>query len=119
MIAPRRRANAVSCCIRPGDITIKYSDGSVSNLLIRFGQLFGRGPSQFVHAGIASSATTVIELSGSGLHENNLFTDNAQLRYEVFRCRQPEVPLGAAETAKMMLVGVREYAATGTGMNLP
>jgi len=114
----RPRAGAIVGAVRAGDIMIKYADGSVTSALIRFGQLFGRGPSKFVHAGIASSGTTIIEMDGHGLQEHNLLTDNAAYDYDVFRCKYPSVANGAAETARMMLAGFQEYQRSNSGMRI-
>lgn len=97
---------------------IKYSDGGAVSKLIRFGQLFGRGASQYVHAGIASSSTSIIEMDGHGLQEHNLLIDNAQIKYDVFRCNYPQVAAGACETAKMMYEGVCAHNSTGRGMKI-
>lgn len=105
--ASRTRSNAVHSQLRAGDIMIKYNDGGAVSNVIQLGQLFGRGSSKFTHAGIMSSATTIIEMSGSGLNENNLLTKNSGVNYEVFRCIDAEVAAGAAETAKMMYAGVQ------------
>jgi len=110
---PSPRSNAMLGAVRAGDIMIKYSDGSILSKLIRFGQFFGRGSSKFVHAGIASSGVTIIEMDGNGLTENNLIIDNSQYKYDVFRCNYPTVASGATETAKMMLEGVREFQKSG------
>jgi hypothetical protein len=85
-----------------GDILVKYSDGSAVNKGIRFGQFFGRGPSKFTHAGIASGPTTIIEMGGHGLCQNNLLTDNGGVKYDAFRCTLPNVPEGAANAADLM-----------------
>lgn len=114
----RPRSNAVVGAIKAGDIMIKYSDGSLVSKVIRFGQFFGRGSSQYVHAGIASSPTQIIEMSGNGLNENNLLTDNARYKYEVFRCNYPSVAEGAAETGKMMYEGFKAFQASGQGMKI-
>lgn len=101
----RPRSNAIGGCLQPGDIMIKHSDGSIISKIIRFGQLFGRGPSKFVHAGIASSGTTIIEMDEEGLQENNLLIKNADYKYDVFRCNYSNIQAGATETARMMLDG--------------
>ena len=93
-----------------GDIMIKRSDGTAVSNAIHFGQgipalggLRSLGPSNFTHAGVASSAHTVIEMGGSGLLENGLPTTNAHYDYAVFRSRYPDVAAGVTETAIMML----------------
>lgn len=118
MSQTRSRSNAIVGAVRAGDIMIKHSDGSATSKLIRFGQLFGRGPSKFVHAGIASSGTTIIEMDGHGLQEHNLLTENAGYKYDVFRCNISSIAEGAAETAQMMLSGFQEYQRSNSGMRI-
>lgn len=112
------RSGAMVGAVRAGDIMIKYSDGSLVSKVIRFGQLFGRGSSKFVHAGIASASTKIIEMDGHGLQEHNLLMENARYNYDVFRCRYPSVAAGAAETARMMLAGFQEYQRSASGMRI-
>lgn len=98
----RQRSEAVLGCIKTGDILVKYYDGSPVNVAIRAMQFFGKGPSQYTHAAIASSSVSVIEMNGRGLHDNNLLSHNGQITYDAFRCTLPGVAEGAAETAKML-----------------
>jgi hypothetical protein len=83
----RSGSNAASHPIEAGDILIKHDAGGMVGRLIKFGQWFSRskGDTKFVHAAIASSPLTVIEMSGDGLHENNLLSDNAAYSYDAFR----------------------------------
>lgn len=105
--------------LKAGDIMMKYNDGSAINNLISFGQFFGRGNSSFTHAGIASSASTIIEMDGHGLQEHNLAGENSQYRYRVYRCVYSQVAAGAAAAAEMMRAGFAAgntnitYSATG------
>lgn len=85
-----------------GDIMVKYSDGSSVNNIIQFGQWFSKGSSKYTHAGLAVSATAIVEMDGHGLQEHDLTSQNAGIFYDVFHCRIPGVGQGAAETAKMM-----------------
>jgi hypothetical protein len=103
----RPRSNAVFGCLQAGDILVKYNDKSVVNNLISFGQLFGKGPAKYPHAGIASSSTTIVEMDGHGLQEHNLPIENLRVAYDAFRCTLPEVAAGACEAARMMLEGFR------------
>jgi hypothetical protein len=98
----RARRSAISGVVARGDIMVKWSDGSAVNKIIRFGQMFGRGPSKFTHAGVASGPTTIIEMGGHGLCQNNLLIENAGVKYDVFRCTLPDVPEGAANAADLM-----------------
>ena len=112
------RRGAVVGAVRAGDIMIKHSDGGIISKVIRFGQFFGRGSSKYVHAGIASSGVTIIEMDGEGLQEHNLIIQNSMYKYDVFRCNYPDIAAGAAETAKMMLEGFREFQSTRSGMRI-
>lgn len=88
---------------------VKYRHGlGATGLAIKIGQLFSKGKSDFIHAGIASSGVTIIEMDGNGLQENNLLTTNAAYSYDVFRCLIPGIAAGAAETAIMMRQGMAE-----------
>ncbi len=105
----RPRSNAVSYATRTGDILIKHNAGGATGNLITFGQwLFrSKGKSKYMHSAIATSPLTVIEMSGDGLHENNLLSDNAAYSYDVFRCKKRKLAEGAAEVGKMMMGFVR------------
>ncbi|KAA0577028.1 hypothetical protein F1643_09890 [Azospirillum sp. INR13] len=103
----RARSNAVIGAVKAGDIMIKHRHGlGATGIAIKIGQLFSRGKSDFIHAGIASSPTTIIEMDGDGLQENNLLTKNANYSYDVFRCTTPGIGEGAAQTAIMMRQGI-------------
>ncbi len=99
----RTRSNAVSGAVKTGDILIKYNAGGLTGNAIQFGQLFSKGKSKYIHSAIATSPTTVVEMSGCGLHESNLLTDNAPYTYDLFRCRLHTLAEGAAEVAKLMM----------------
>ena len=103
----RARSNAVVGAVKAGDIMVKHRYGvDATGIAIKIGQLFSRGKSDFVHAGIASSPTTIIEMDGDGLQENSLLIKNAKYTYDVFRCAIPSIAEGAAQTAIMMRQGV-------------
>jgi hypothetical protein len=97
--------------LKPGDIMVKYNDGSGVNNLITFGQFFGRGDSSFTHAGLAHSATHIIEMDGHGLQLHDLTGENSQYRYRVYRCLIDGVGAGAAAAGEMMLEAFRAGAA--------
>ncbi|GHC64456.1 hypothetical protein [Limoniibacter endophyticus] len=103
--------------IYKGDILVKCHDGKVTSRVIAFAQSFGTGPSKYTHAGIASSSTSIIEMSGAGIGENGLMERNAQYVYDVFRCKDTEVAAGAAEAARMMMDRARFWK-TGTDGSL-
>lgn len=103
----RARSNAVVGAVKAGDIMVKHRHGvDPVGWGIKIAQLFSKGKSHYVHAGIASSPTTIIEMDGKGLQENNLLTKNANYTYDVFRCTMPGIGEGAAQTAIMMRQGV-------------
>ncbi|MBB4265042.1 hypothetical protein [Roseospira visakhapatnamensis] len=94
--------------IRAGDIMIKHRHGlGMTGVAIQIGQVFSKGKSKFIHAGIACSPTEIIEMSGDGLHRNSLTGGNAIYTYDVFRCGLSGIRAGAAETAIMLYEGVR------------
>lgn len=96
--------------LRPGDIMVKYNDGSGVNNLITFGQFFGRGDSGFTHAGLAASSTHIIEMDGHGLQLHDLTGENSQYRYRVYRCGISGIGAGAAAAGEMMLEAFRAGA---------
>jgi hypothetical protein len=102
---PRNRSNAIVGAVKSGDILIKHNAGGLTGNLITAGQwLTGAGgKSKYMHSAIASSSVTVIEMSGDGLHENNLLSENAGYTYDAFRCKQSNLAEGAAEVGKMMM----------------
>lgn len=90
--------------LHTGDIMIKHSDGSLTNKLIRFGQLFGRGDSKYTHAGILSDHHHIVEMDGHGLNNHDLSgPHNVNVRYTVFSCRNRTLGRAAANVADMML----------------
>ena len=119
--------------IEAGDIMIKRSDGSAVSNVIQAGQnipslggLRSLGPSAYTHAGIASSAHTIIEMGGGGLVENGLPTKNAHYDYAVFRSTTDHnrIAAGVTSTAIMMLeiakanVGAASYTVAGAFKSL-
>ncbi|MDI1477158.1 hypothetical protein [Polyangium sp. y55x31] len=103
----RQRSNAIIGAVRKGDIMIKHRHGMAPvGVGIKIGQLFSRGNSDLIHAGVASSPTTIVEMDGHGLQENNLLTTNSAFTYDVFRCRDENLAAGAGETAIMMREGM-------------
>lgn len=99
----RARSNAfvaVTCdSLQPGDILIKYSDGSfVSNVIAFF------TGSDFSHAAlVAESQHEVIEAIGEGISRKDLLTDNYHYEYEVFRCKHEALAAGAATAADLVV----------------
>ncbi|PWC34072.1 hypothetical protein TSO352_27535 [Azospirillum sp. TSO35-2] len=90
--------------VQAGDIMVKNWQGMTrSGVIIRLGQLFSKGKSDFTHAGIASSPTAIIETNSAGLQENSLLSTRGDLTYDVFRCLIPGIGAGAAQVAAMML----------------
>ena len=88
--------------IRRGDVLLKYSDGSTTNLVIAGGQSAfssSSAKSDLVHAAIAVDSERVIESEGGGLESNSLRYQNKNYKYVVFRCLIKGLPDKAAEVA--------------------
>jgi hypothetical protein len=106
-MCPAQRRDYPTSAIRTGDIMIKHMQSFWSAQgLIKIGQVVTKGKSSFIHAGIASSAATMIEVDGSGVHENDLYSTNALTKYDVFRCKFDALAQGAAQVAIMIYEGV-------------
>jgi hypothetical protein len=89
--------------LRPGDILLKSSDGSVLSRLIQFGQsVTGGENASIVHAGVVFEQPYIIEAQGSGITANDLRVQNGKYGYHVVRCRNPNMAAGAGTCAKMM-----------------
>lgn len=92
--------------VKQGDLLLKYSDQSFTNKVIHWaqnkfqGNLLG-GNSDIAHAAIAIDGKTVVEAQGEGLSKNNLLTDNKEYTYEVWRCTNSNVGLGAGTAAEV------------------
>ncbi|MEO3473490.1 hypothetical protein AAFN86_16610 [Roseomonas sp. CAU 1739] len=96
--------------LKPGDIMVKYNDHSAINSIIAFGQFFGRGSSQFTHAGLCASPTHIIEMDGDGLQLHDLTAENSHYSYRVYRCVIDGVGAGAAAAGEMMLAAFQAGA---------
>lgn len=57
-------------------------------------------------------------MDGAGLQEHDLLNDNANYKYDVFRCNYGGVAAGACETAKMMLEGFKAFKSEGVGTKI-
>lgn len=95
--------------LMPGDILLKYGDGSALSGLISWGQSFiqskstKQGNYNIVHAGIMLDGENIIESQGSGVTKNNLRTHNLDYDYEVYRCLLTNVAEMAASVASLVL----------------
>ena len=90
--------------LRPGDILLQLSSGSLASKAIQFGQKMTSGVanSAFVHAGIMFDSTYFIEALGAGISAADLRVGNSKYSYHAYRCTNPPVASGAATCAKMM-----------------
>lgn len=95
--------------LKPGDILLKYGDGSKLSGLISWGQSViqskstKQGNHNIVHAGIMLDGENIIESQGSGVTRNNLRTHNLDYDYEVYRCLLTNVAEMAASVASLVL----------------
>lgn len=114
--------------MQPGDLLLKYGDGSGTSKLISFGQkMFQRGADQgnnsIVHAGVMFDGNFIIEASGGGLASNDLRVQNKKYSYEVYRCLLTNIADGAATAAKIVFdshsnVKNAKYSFAGAGASL-
>jgi len=89
--------------LRPGDIMLKVSDGSVLSQAISLGQnLRGQLNPQVVHAGVMFDRTYLVEAQGSGVSANDLRVQNKKYGYIVYRPVRPNFGQGAGTCAKIM-----------------
>jgi len=89
--------------LRPGDVLLKVSDGSILSRAIQLGQsaVGGRNPG-IVHAGVMFDSTYLIEAQGKGISANDLRIQNRSYGYYAFRCNKIDMARGAGTCAKMM-----------------
>jgi hypothetical protein len=89
--------------LKPGDLMLKASDGSVLSKAISLGQnLVGQLNPQIVHAGVMFDTTYIIEAQGSGVSANDLRVQNKKYGYLVYRPVRPNFGQGAGTCAKIM-----------------
>ena len=89
--------------LKPGDVLLKVSDGSILSWGIQFGQqAVGGKNAGIVHAGVLFDSTYMIEAQGAGISANDLRVQNLHYGYHVYRCRQKDLAEGAGTCAKMM-----------------
>lgn len=89
--------------LEPGDLLLKFSDGSVVSRIITAGQrLFGQLNPTVVHAGIVFDGTYVIEAQTVGLNANDIRVQTRDKGYLVYRALNPALARGAGTCAKMM-----------------
>ena len=95
--------------LMPGDILLKYGDGSFLSGLISWGQrnIQGNasktGNTNIVHAGIMMDGENIIESQKEGVTKNNLRTANLDYDYEVYRCVFTNVAEMAASVGSLVL----------------
>lgn len=89
--------------LKPGDLMLKASDGSILSKVISFGQnLVGQLNPQIVHAGVMFDNTYIIEAQGSGVSANDLRVQNLKYGYLVYRPARTNFGQGAGTCAKVM-----------------
>jgi len=94
--------------IQPGDICLKYGDGSGISKAISFGQNLMQGDldsgnTNIVHAGILCDDENIVEAQGDGICINNLHSTNKKYGYEVYRCLLTNIAQGAATASTIVL----------------
>jgi hypothetical protein len=89
--------------LKPGDLLLKVSDGTMIARAIQLGQsMVGGTNAGVVHAGVLFDPTFIIEAQGSGISANDLRVQNLSYGYYVYRCRNANMAEGAGTCAKMM-----------------
>jgi hypothetical protein len=89
--------------LKPGDVMLKASDGSLISAAIRIGQaVTGQVNPGVVHAGLMFDNNFIIEAQGAGISANDLRVQNVGYGYWVYRCRNENMAAGAGTCAKMM-----------------
>lgn len=89
--------------LRPGDVLLKISDGSLVSRAISLGQnLRGQLNPRVVHAGVLFDNNYIIEAQGSGISANDLRVQNLQYGYLAYRPGQQKLGEGAGTCAKLM-----------------
>lgn len=90
--------------LKPGDILLKFSDGSLLSGIIKTGEklLDKKENSDVVHAGLLYDNNIIIEAQGPGVSANDLRVQNKKYGYIVFRCKNANIAAGAGEFAKIL-----------------
>ena len=89
--------------LRPGDVLLKVSDGSIISKAISLGQsLRGQVNPRVVHAGVMFDNNYVIEAQGGGISANDLRVQNLKYGYIVYRPKRLNLGDGAGTCAKLM-----------------
>ena len=115
--------------VQPGDILLKYGDGSKVSGLISWGQRFFQskstknGQTSIVHAGIMLNGEQIIESQGDGVTINHLREGNLDYDYEVYRCKIQRIADMAGAVAGMIFSEhlsskTAKYSIPGAAMSL-
>jgi hypothetical protein len=105
--------------LRPGDLMLQYSSGTIAAKLISFGEWArGQANSGIIHAGIMFDNTCIVEALGGGILASDLRVQDRIYSYLVYRPVNLNLALGAANCAKMMFdihgaQGTLAYSVTG------
>lgn len=117
--SPVRRENIklLANFLKPGDIMLKHYDSSKIGTGILLGQAAtGQGAANFIHAGIASSNLSIIEMDNHGLQENVL--KDTHYDYDVYRIKSPAIAARAAEAAIAQHRSFEYFKANGHGLKI-
>jgi hypothetical protein len=105
--------------LQSGDIRLEVNAGSAVHQAIRFGQkLMGRGNEELIHAGILFDNRYLIESDGHGISAADMYLQDKEYSYQVFRPKNVRLAAGAATCAKVFMdiharTGGMPYSITG------
>ena len=89
--------------LRPGDIMLQFTSGSVAARLISFGEWAkGQDHSSVIHAGIMFDSPYIIEALGGGILASDLRVQDRKYSYAVYRPVNDKLASDAAVCAKRM-----------------
>jgi hypothetical protein len=89
--------------LRPGDLMLQYSAGTIAGRLISFGEwAHGQSNSSIIHAGVLFDGNIIIEALGGGILASDLRVQDRKYSYLVYRPVSANIAQGAASCAKMM-----------------
>jgi hypothetical protein len=110
--------------LKPGDILLKMATPSLTHQIIQLGQKLAGQPNAFLaHAAVALDTQFAIEAQKKGVVANPLAVRNRDAGYQVYRCKNANLGLGAATCAKVFFdahgeAGGLKYDAVGAAKSL-
>jgi len=111
------KPNHLANFLKPGDIMLKHFAGGLIGVGIKAGQaVSGQGAPDIVHAGIAGSNLSIIEMDGDGLQQNSL--RDTHYDYDVYRIKSPTIAARAAEAATVQYNSFVHFKIAGRGLNI-